>query len=125
VRTGTLTIAGRTLTVTQAANTCSYTLTPTSISLGASGGAGNIGVATGSGCTWVASTTQTWITVSGTGTTSGTATYTVQPNTGGSRVGAVSIGTQVFTVIQAAGTTSPLVPAVSAPRSLRIVVGGK
>ncbi len=125
VRTGTLTIAGRTFTVTQAANTCSYTLSPASISLGATGGSGNIGVTTGSACTWLASTTQTWITVSGTGTTSGTATYTVQPNTGGSRVGAVSIGTQVFTVIQAASTTAPLVPAgPPAPRSLRIVVGG-
>ena len=118
-------IAGRTFTVTQAANTCSYTLSPASISLGATGGSGNIGVTTGSACTWAASTTQTWITVSGTGTTSGTATYTVQPNTGGSRVGAVSIGTQVFTVIQAASTTAPLVPAgPPAPRSLRIVVGG-
>jgi hypothetical protein len=103
-------------TVTQAANTCSYTLTPTSATLTHAGGAGSVTVATTSGCAWAATTNQSWITVSGTGTASGSVSYTVQPNTGGARTGAISIGTQVFTVIQA---TPPV-----APGSLRIVVGG-
>ena len=119
-RTGTLLIAGRTLTVTQAANTCSYVLAPTSASVPAAGGAGNVTVTTTAGCTWAASTTQPWITVSGTSTTSGTATYTVAPNTGSSRVGAISLGTQIFTVIQADGTTAPAPP----PSGLRVVGGG-
>jgi hypothetical protein len=111
--------------VSQAANTCSYVLTPASTTLPGTGGAGSITVATASGCTWAASTTQTWISVSGSGTASGTASYTVSPNTGGSRVGAVSIGTRVFTVIQNGSTTAPVVPAVPvAPGSLRIVGGG-
>ena len=117
-RSGTLTIAGRTFTVTQAANTCSYVLTPASTSLMATGGAGNITVATTSGCAWTASTTQTWISVNGTGTASGTASYTVSANVGSARVGAVSIGTQVFTIIQG-GTTAPV-----SPGAVRVVVGG-
>jgi hypothetical protein len=93
--------------------------------LSPTGGAGNITVTTAAGCTWAASTTQPWITVSGTSTASGTATYTVAPNTGSSRVGAISIGTQIFTVLQAAPTTGNLSPATPpAPGSLRIVIGG-
>jgi hypothetical protein len=101
-------------------------LTPASATLTATGGTGSIAVATANGCTWAASTTHAWISVSGTGTTSGTASYTVSPNTGNSRVGAISIGTQVFTVIQGAGTTSPQSGTSQpvAPRALRIVVGG-
>jgi hypothetical protein len=59
--------------------------------------------------------------VSGSGTASGSAAYTVQPNTtGGSRLGFVSIGTQVFTISQSsAGGTAPVAPA-----GLRIVVVG-
>ena len=56
------------------------------------------------------------------GTASGSASYTVQPNTTGSnRTGAISIGTQVFAVIQGTGSgTAPV-----APGGLRIVaVGG-
>jgi hypothetical protein len=49
----------------------------------------------------------------------------VAPNTGSSRVGAISIGTQIFTVLQAATTTAPLAPGTpTAPKSLRIVVSG-
>jgi hypothetical protein len=104
-------------TVTQAANTCSYTLTPTSATLTPAGGTGSVTVATTSGCAWAATTNQSWITVSGTGTASGSVSYTVQPNTTGSaRTGAISIGTQVFTVIQA---TPPV-----APGGLRLVVIG-
>jgi hypothetical protein len=59
--------------------------------------------------------------VSGNGTASGSASYTVQPNTTGiNRIGAISIGTQVFTVIQSTGGgTAPVTPA-----GLRIVVAG-
>ncbi len=121
-RTGALTIAGRLFTVTQAPNTCSYSLTPASRTHIGAGGSGTITVGTASGCNWTASTGQSWITVSGSGTASGSASYTVQANTTGSnRTGAISIGTQVFTVIQntGGGTTTPVAPA-----GLRIVVTG-
>lgn len=120
-RTGTLTIAGRTFTVTQAANACSYVLTPTSRTLTGAGGSGTIAVEAASGCPWAATTTQSWIIVSGSGTASGSASYTVQSNTtGASRIGAISIGTQVFTILQSTGGGA----APIAPTGLRVVVIG-
>ena len=82
-RIGTLTIAGQVLIVTQAANTCSYTITPGNRVLDGAGATGTIAVSTSSGCTWLATTNQTWLSVSGTGTASGSVSYTVQPNTTG------------------------------------------
>jgi hypothetical protein len=116
-----MTIAGRAFIVSQVANTCSYTLMPATRTLTGAGGTGTVTVATASGCLWTATTTQSWISVSGSGTASGSAAYTVQPNTtGGSRMGLVSIGTQVFTINQGFGSgTAPVVPA-----GLRIVVVG-
>ena len=121
-RTGSLTIAGRQFIVTQSPNTCTYTLTPASRTLTGTGGSGTITVGTSSGCAWAASTNQSWITVSGNGTASGSASYTVQPNTtGANRTGAISIGTQVFAVIQSTGGGTAPVP----PGGLRIIaVGG-
>ena len=57
-RTGTLTIAGQTFTVTQAAAptaACAYTIAPPSQSIGASGGPGTtVTVTTTAGCAWTA-----------------------------------------------------------------------
>ena len=93
-RLGSLTIAGRTFAVTQVGNTCSYVLTPPNQTIGGQSGTGSISVGTASGCPWTATTSQSWISVSGTGTASGTASYTVSANTTGtSRVGSISIGT--------------------------------
>jgi hypothetical protein len=115
-RTGTLSIAGRTFTVTQAANTCNFMLTPSSRTMTGTGGTGMISVSTTSGCNWTAATTQSWISVNASGTTAGQANYTVQPNTTGStRTGTISIGTQVFTITQSS-TTTP-----AAPAGLRII----
>jgi hypothetical protein len=109
-------------TVTQAANTCTYTLTPTSRTHPGGGGSGTITVGTSSGCAWQATTTHAWISVSGNGTASGSVTYTLQPNTtGASRTGTISLGTRVFTVVQnTGGGTAPL-----SPGRLRILaIGG-
>ena len=117
-RLGSLTIAGRAFAVTQAANSCSYVLTPTNRTIGGEGGTGSITIGTASGCPWTATTNQSWISVSGTGTASGSASYTVSANTTGtSRAGSISIGTQSFTITQGVPTGSAPV----APRGLRIV----
>ena len=117
-RLGSLTIAGRSFAVTQAGNTCSYVLTPANRTIGGEGGTGSITVGTASGCPWTATTNQSWISVSGTGTASGSVSYTVSANsTGTSRVGSISIGTQSFTITQGIPTGSAPV----APRGLRIV----
>jgi hypothetical protein len=115
-------IAGRLFTVTQSANTCTYTLNPTSRTHTWTAGSGTITVGTSSGCAWQATTTQAWISVSGNGTASGSVSYNVQANTTGStRTGSISIGTQTFSVVQnQGGGTAP-----SRPAALRIMsIGG-
>lgn len=113
-RTGALTIAGRQFTVTQAgASTtptpppptppsCTYSISPGSQNVPATGGAGTVNVSAGSGCAWTAASNASWITSSGTGSGNGSVAFAVAPNTGGSRTGTVTIATQTFTVTQAA-----------------------
>ena len=110
-RSAALSIAGRIITVTQAANTCSYTLSPGSSSIGGEGGTGTITVSTGSGCPWAVTNMPAWISVSGTGPSSGSVTYTVQPNTTGiNRLALLLIGPQAFVVSQGVTSTTPPPP---------------
>src|SRR5439155_15738111 len=81
-RSGTLTIAGQTYTVTQDAPPCSYALSPTSASIVAAGGTGTLTVTAGSTCTWTPSSSAGWLTCTpANGTGGGTVTYTVAANT--------------------------------------------
>lgn len=108
-RNGTVTIAGQTFTVSQAAPpppTCTYSLSPTSTSVAAAGGTGTVSVTTAVGCPWTASSDVPWLTVTsgGSGSGSGTVSYSVAANTGVARVGHLTIGGQLFSVSQAAAT---------------------
>jgi hypothetical protein len=120
-RTGTLTVANQTVTVTQAAGSqppppppppqCTYTL-----SVGAtidgypSGGSFTVTVTTQSGCGWTASTTASWIHIAGapgtaggsfSGIGTGSFIFTVDPNhTGSNRTGTMSIAGQAVTFNQ-------------------------
>src|SRR5688572_18809257 len=69
-RTGTLTIAGRTLTVTQS-GPCSFTMSPNSQSVPASGGSFTSVVTTTTGCGWTGASNATWITVTSGGSGTG------------------------------------------------------
>jgi hypothetical protein len=84
--------------------TCTYTLIPTSSSLGHSGGAGSLAVTTSeSGCPWSAISNASWITITSgnTGTGNGTVSYSVSANrTGSSRIGTITIAGKTFTVTQ-------------------------
>lgn len=90
-------------------NSCSFSLSPTSVSLGQQGGTGNVAVSTQPGCPWTASSGAPWliITAGSQGTGSGTVSYSVASNTSsGSRTVASTIAGRVFTVSQAGtGTT--------------------
>ena len=71
-RNGTLTIASRTFTVTQAAVApCNYSISPNNQRVGSRAGTGSVSVETASHCAWTASSNDSWITVtsgaSGTG----------------------------------------------------------
>src|SRR5437867_2733822 len=119
-RTGTLTIAGKTFTVSQA-GACSYSLSSTSTNIAAAGGTGSTNVTAGTGCGWTAVSNATWITVTGsaTQTGSGTASFNIAANaTTSQRVGTLTIAGTTFTVTEATGTTPP-----APPTNVQIVTG--
>ncbi len=114
-RTGTLTIAGRAFTVTQAAAggapppppppaSCTYSISPSSKNVGALGGVDGVQVSTASGCAWTASGGSGWILITSgaSGTGNGTVNYSVVANLGAARTGTLAIAGQTFTVTQAA-----------------------
>ena len=117
-RTGTMTIAGSTFTVTQAANTgCQYTINSASQSVQPGGGTATVALTTGPNCFWTATTTAGWMTLNISGSGSRSIEFTVAPNTtGSSRSGTLTIAGRTHTVTQASGT----VP--NAPRGLRVVI---
>jgi hypothetical protein len=109
-RTGTLTIAGRTAAITQAA--CTYTIAPTTQSVGAGAGAVTpITVTTASTCSWTAGSNAGWISVSSTAARAGSGSVgvSVAANTGGSRTGSLTVAGLTSTVSQA-GCTYQLSP---------------
>jgi hypothetical protein len=106
VRTGTLTIAGQSVTVTQAGAPCAYSLSASALSVPSGGGPGSVGVLTLNGCGWGVTNGVTWIgLVSGaSGTGAGTVSFTVSPNaTVGTRTASLTIAGKAFAVTQAAG----------------------
>ena len=84
-RTGTLTVAGLTYSVNQAALSCSYTVSPTSQAMPVGGGPGLTDVTAAAGCAWTAVSNNTgWLTVSSGASGSGNGTVgfstTANPN---------------------------------------------
>jgi hypothetical protein len=113
LRTGTVTIATRTFTVTQGAAPCSFTLSPAAVDVAASGGDATTNVTTTAGCAWTAtSNNPDWITVTAgsSGTGSGTVRVTAAANAGAARTGTVTIGGQTLTVRQAAPCSFGITP---------------
>ncbi|HMZ22283.1 MAG TPA: BACON domain-containing carbohydrate-binding protein, partial [Blastocatellia bacterium] len=111
-RTGTLTVAGQTFTVTQAALQCSYAISPASQSFNATGGNGSVNVTAPNGCAWTAASNDSWITINSGATSSGNGavSFTVAANTGGARNGSLLIVGQVFAVSQDSGCTFTISP---------------
>ncbi len=81
-RTATLTIAGTRFDVTEQAATCTFTVAPLTVTVPPIGGTATINVTTLSSCAWTSSSGTLWISLTGAGPGSGTATYTVGANTG-------------------------------------------
>jgi C1A family cysteine protease len=105
-RTGSLRVAGQTVTVSQEAGaTCTYTLKPTQQDITAVGGTGSVGVTTATGCPWTASSNDaSWITVTAgsSGWGNGTVVYSVAAQSSTSpRTGALTIAGSTFRVNQA------------------------
>ena len=113
-RTGTLTIAGKTFTVTQAGVSCTFAVTQVPGTIPASGGTGKMTVTTQPACAWTSSSAVSWMTVTGSATGSGTASYTISANTGTTtRSAALTVAGTQITVTQG--------KVLSAPSNLRIV----
>jgi len=106
-RSGIITIAGQTYTVTQNSGipVCSYTLGPGSgASVSAGGGTGSISVTTTSGCGWTSGSDSAWLTITSgfSGSGSGAVQFSAAANSGGQRTGIITIASQNYTVDQAA-----------------------
>jgi hypothetical protein len=107
-RTGTLSVAGQTHTVTQLGG-CTQTSHPSQSTFTSTGGSGAI--TTGTTCGWYATSNTPWITIisgkSGTGV--GTIIYSVAMNASTSpRAGTLTIGGQTYNVTQAAFSSAQL-----------------
>ncbi|HZR23279.1 MAG TPA: BACON domain-containing carbohydrate-binding protein [Vicinamibacterales bacterium] len=108
-RTATVTIGDQTFTANQAAAACSFSITPASQSVGASGGSATVNVTTGSWCSWTAASNDpTWLTVTSgaSGTGSGTVTLAASANAAGARSTTATIAGQTFTMSQDAAPCS-------------------
>jgi hypothetical protein len=96
------------LTVTATEGTsggCTFALAPAASSTVAAGGGGSFTVSTGTGCAWTATTGDGWIHITaGSGSSSGTVSYTVDANAGAARTGTITVGGQTYTVSQAQAT---------------------
>ena len=126
-RTGTMTIAGLTFTVTQAALVpCTFNISPSSQTFSASSGIGSVAVSTASGCDWSAVSNAPWLTITGGATgigNAGTVNFTVSVNTtGAARTGTLTIAGRTFTVNQAPCTFS-LSPSASQTFSPSLATG--
>jgi Putative binding domain, N-terminal/Viral BACON domain len=106
-RTGTLTVASQTVTVTQQGQACAVALLPPSRSFDALGGTAAFDVNTPPACAWTSAATAPWLTlVSGqAGTGNGTVTYAVAPYPeASSRTANVTVGDAAHAVTQSGVT---------------------
>ena len=107
-RTGSMTIAEKTFTISQTTPACTYSISPASKSFTSSGGSGSVSVSTNvSSCTWSASSNNSWIhiTSGSSGSGSGSVRYSVDAATGDGRTGTMTIAGKTFTVSQTHGCT--------------------
>ena len=106
LRTGSIMVADQQFTVSQAGQTqaCSYTLSPSSVSVVASGGTGQFLVSTASSCSWTAPSADSWVivTAGSSGQGDGSVSWEVTANaTSDPRTGSIIVADQQFTVSQA------------------------
>jgi hypothetical protein len=117
-RVGTVLIGGQAFTVTQAAQACTFNVSPTFASYTADGGSGSISISTAQTCAWNSASNASWIRVVGSpqGIGSGTSMYTVDANLlASARSSTLIIGGQIVSIAQA-GIGTP-----SSPQNPRLV----
>ncbi|MEQ1946121.1 MAG: FG-GAP-like repeat-containing protein [Bryobacteraceae bacterium] len=108
-RTATILIAGTAYTITQfAPNDCVYDITPGAQAFPAAGGTQTITILTSPTCSWSVLGAPNWISFPDVtaGIGSGVITYKAGLNTGAARTAGMFLAGNVFTLEQAAGTTT-------------------
>ena len=106
-RTGAVTIAGRQVAVSQQGAAppppppCAITLAPSSQTIPLTGGTGSFAVSASAGCTWTATTQESWISISSgaSGTGDGVVQFSVAPHAA-ARAGTIVVNGQTFTINQ-------------------------
>ena len=118
-RTGTLTIAGLSFTVTQAGAICNFTVSASDLRSNSDGFHGSVSVSAPGGCGWTAATQVSWmiITSGATGSGNGIVTFTVASNTGAMRSGTLTVAGSTITVTEAPRSKLGLVP-LPVPKTL-------
>jgi uncharacterized protein (TIGR03437 family) len=105
VRTGTIALADQIFTVAQASQSCMYTLSTGAASVPAAGGTATFSVAAPTICAWMPAASASWITIVTASSASGNGVVGISApwNTGDARTGAITLGDQIFTVMQPSG----------------------
>jgi hypothetical protein len=101
-RTGTVQIAGETLTIQQAGPSCSYNIAPNYYNAGRGPDDIKIKVMTSNGCDWTTTNTASWVTVveGNSGSGDGTVRLSILPNSGSDRSTTLTIAGQPFALRQ-------------------------
>jgi hypothetical protein len=117
VRSATISIAGAPVMINQqgTSSTCTYTLNPGGQAFIAAGGNGTINVTADAGCSWTATSSLSWVTITSgaSGTGNGAINYQVAANSGTARSGSLTVAGLSFTVEEASTSTAGLVSAGS------------
>ncbi len=110
-RTGTVTIAGRVVTVTQSPG-CSFTIDPLTYAAPAAASTSATTVRAGPGCAWTAASSSDWIVITAgqSGSGAGDVRFSIAGNSGPSRAGSIGIAGQTVTVNQASGCAITVTP---------------
>ena len=95
--------------ISQQAAPCRFTITPTDLTIVATGGTGLINISTLTGCSWTAASDEPWITLTSTvtGSGNGSISFSVASNTGMSRSGSVTIAGRSATITQSGTQPTP------------------
>ena len=115
-RSGTLTVAGQSVAVTQQAPVaCTFAVTPATLTVPAAGSSVTIDVkqTKGGACGWTATASDGFVQITGgaSGTGDGTVAITVAANGGASRSSSVVVAGTTVIISQAAGGSTPAPPA--------------
>ncbi|MGD0499911.1 MAG: putative Ig domain-containing protein [Bryobacteraceae bacterium] len=109
-RSGSITIAGQAVWITQAGLSCTYSIYPAGQAFLIAGGTGTITVTAPAGCSWSVSGAPAWINITGgvTGTGNGTVTYQAVANSGDWRKATFTVADVSFVTEQSSATVSGL-----------------